>query len=54
MNEIENSVFQKNVFIGRFYEKPGNKVVHIQADSRCPFIRNFLISQNHINMKIGS
>jgi hypothetical protein len=28
MNEIEDSVFQKNVFIGRFYEKPGNKVVH--------------------------
>jgi hypothetical protein len=26
----------------------------IQADSRSPFIRNFLISQNHINMKIGS
>jgi hypothetical protein len=28
--------------------------VCIQADSRSPFIRNFLISQNHINMKIGS
>jgi hypothetical protein len=28
--------------------------VSIQADSRSPFIRNFLISQNHINMKIGS
>jgi hypothetical protein len=26
----------------------------IQADSRSPFIRNFLISPNHINMKIGS
>jgi hypothetical protein len=26
----------------------------IQADSRSTFIRNFLISQNHINMKIGS
>jgi hypothetical protein len=24
----------------------------IQADSRSPFIRNFLISQNRINMKI--
>jgi hypothetical protein len=28
--------------------------VIIQADSRSPFIRNFLISPNHINIKIGS
>jgi hypothetical protein len=26
----------------------------IQADSRSPFIKNFLTSQNHTNMKIGS
>jgi hypothetical protein len=26
----------------------------IQGDSRSPFVRNFLISQNRINMKIGS
>jgi hypothetical protein len=26
----------------------------IQADSRSPFIRKFLISENHINLKIGS
>jgi hypothetical protein len=25
----------------------------IQADSRSPFIRNFLISQNHINMNLA-
>jgi hypothetical protein len=26
----------------------------VHADSRSPFITNFLISKNHINMKIGS
>jgi hypothetical protein len=28
-------------------------LLYIQADSRNPFIRNFLISPNHIKMKIG-
>jgi hypothetical protein len=28
--------------------------LNIQGDSRSPFVRNFLISQNHINMKIRS
>jgi hypothetical protein len=27
---------------------------NIQGDSRSPFVGNFLISQNRINMKIGS
>jgi hypothetical protein len=26
----------------------------VQGDSRSPFVRNFLISQNRINMKIGN
>jgi hypothetical protein len=30
------------------------KSFDIQSDSRSPFVRNFLISQNRMNMKIGS
>jgi hypothetical protein len=54
----------KNVIPLKFLRKIKNKkksscklypgTYGIQADSRSPFIRNFLISQNHINMKIGS
>jgi hypothetical protein len=28
--------------------------LNIQADSRSPFVRNFPISQNRMNMKIGN
>jgi hypothetical protein len=30
------------------------RFLHIQSDSRRPFVKNFLISQNRINIKIGS
>jgi hypothetical protein len=40
--------------IGKNFNIYVYQMLIIQADSRSPFIRNFLISQNHINMKIGS
>jgi HAMP domain-containing protein len=50
MEQREKKERKNNVLITGIGAISGN----IQADSRSPFIRNFLISQNHINMKISS
>jgi hypothetical protein len=45
---------KKNIMLSESKLKKKKVRGCIQADSRSQFIRNFLISQNHINMKIGS
>jgi hypothetical protein len=42
------------IIIRKSFNISSSEKYSIQADSRSPFIRNFLISQNRINMKIGS
>jgi hypothetical protein len=54
----ENISFFSDILKNSFDTSPNSAILsclfYIQADSRSPFIRKFLISPNHINMKIGS